>query len=915
MSLGSGTRLGPYEVVAPLGAGGMGEVYRARDTKLGRSVAIKVLPDELANDPDRSARFEREAKVLASLNHPHIATLFGMEEAAGRHFLVMELVEGETLAEQIACGPLAIEDVLKVALQIAEALEAAHEQGIIHRDLKPANVKITPDEKVKVLDFGLAKLVAPADVGAPSSGGSMSMSPTVTTPAMTRMGVIMGTAAYMSPEQAKGKPVDKRADIWAFGCVLYEMLTGKLAFEGTDVSETIASVIKSDVLWGALPAGTPRALQGLIERCLRKDTRLRMRDIGDVRVTLEELIARPEIEAPAPHTSLPASSARVGRRRLPWVVAATVVLVAAGGAVGALWSRPPASQPAMQFSAEIGVDASLMIDFGSSVVFSPDGKLVAFTAKPSTGGPQRLYLRRLDQLIATTLTGTEGAGDAFFSPDGQWIGFFAAGKLKKISVAGGAAVTVANAPDDRGGAWAEDGTIVFAQGAPGSVLQRVSSDGGTPEPLTSLDGEINHRWPQVLPGERAVLFTATVGEGANIVLQPLPTGPKKVLQRGGHYGRYVPSGHMLYVQDATLFAAPFDLDRLEVVAQPIPILKGVANATNRGAQYSLSETGSLVYVPGATGNDEFVVQWMERSGKTQPLQTTNARYGTFRFSPDGDRMAIDIYSQLPADIWMYELARDTMSRLTSDPAEDREPVFSPDGKTIAFASRRGDGTTPNLYWQRSDGTGNPQRLTDSRNSQFSSSWHVSGKFLAFGEQRPNTKTDILILPVEGDGASGWKSGKPWVFLESPFNEQEAIFSPDGNWLAYESDESGRDEIYVRPFPGPGGKWQISTAGGEFPLWSRNGKELFFRTADQRIWVATYAAVGNSFRAEKPRLWSEATLAERRSPRTRNFDLHPDGQRFAVLQTAQSPAASKVDKVVFVLNFFEQLRRMAPRPQR
>jgi len=903
MPLNIGARLGSYEILGALGAGGMGEVYRARDTKLDRAVAIKTLPESFAHDPERLARFEREAKTLAALNHPNIAIIHGFEEADGIKALVMELVEGPTLADRIARGPIPLDEMLAIAKQVAEALEAAHEQSIIHRDLKPANIKLRPDGTVKVLAKALE--IQP-------SASNLTHSPTLTSPiGVTGVGVLLGTAAYMSPEQAKGRAADRRADIWAFGCVAYEMLTGRPAFDGADVSEIMAGVIKSDVNWSALPADTPASIQRLLERCLRKDPKLRMRDIGDVRVMLEESIGKHEVEAPASPVLQVGPTRSAWGRTLPWALATTGILAAAG-AIWALWSRPTPALPVARFVIELGDDLSVLPDFGSSLALSPDGTLLAFVARPMSGGPHGLYLRRFDQLSVTRLAGTEEARNPFFSPDGRWIGFFASGKLNKISVSGGAVATVADARDDRGGAWAEDGTIIIAQGGPAQVLRQVSSDGGQPQPFTTREGQISgHRFPQMLPGGRAVLFSATSGDSSAVIVQPLPDGPRKVLQRDAYYGRYVASGHLVYMRDRTLFAAPFDLDRLALTAQPVPILEDVVGSPLLGAHYSVASNGSLVYLTGTSIPDGFVVQWMEPSGKTRPLVSTSRGYASFDFSPDGRSLAIDVLDQGSIDVWVYDLAREFMTRLTVDPREDRTPVWTADGQRIAFQSRRDDGVTPNIYWQRLDGTGTPQRLTESKNSQAPTSWHPSGRFLAFRETRVGaTNTDIWILPVEGSGASGWKPGKPWVFLEGPFNEDQAAFSPDGKWLAYQSDESGTDDIYVRPFPGPGGRWPISTAGGAFPRWSPKGSELFYRTPDQRLWVVTYSVVGESFRADKPRLWSEATFTERLAPRTRNFALHPDG-RVAVLQTPALPPDVQFGKVVVVQHWFEELKRLVP----
>ena len=543
---------------------------------------------------------------------------------------------------------------------------------------------------------------------------------------------------------------------------------------------------------------------------------------------------------------------------------------------------------------------------------------MVFVARKASGEPPQLYARRLEQLAASPVSGTEDARDPFFSPDGQWIGFFAGGKLKKVAVTGGAAVTLCDAPDARGGTWSEDGTILFTPSrANGVGLSRVSSAGGTAEVVTTPDraaGEGVHRWPQALPGGRAVLFTAGIGgtyDDASIVVQSLPEGPKKVLHRGGYHGRYLPSGHLVYIHEGTLFGAPIDLGRLELTGPPTPVLEGVTSNTRMsgGAQFAYSERGTLVFLPGASVETDAPIEWMDKDGKTEPLRAVAGKYFNVRFSPDGQRLALDLGDNTESDVWVYEWGLDTMSRLTFDPGRDERPVWTPDGSRIAFSSTRADQATPNLYWQRADGTGESERLTEGKSPQNPTSWHPGGKFLAFNEDKSQGNRDIWILPMEGEEASGWKPGKPFAFLSSPFSEAEAAFSPDGRWLAYQSAESGTVEVYVRPFPGPGGKWLVSTGGGLFPTWSQNQKELFYRTPESILMVAPYAAEGDRFRAEKPRQWSPGLVPARGPNRT--FDLHPDGQRFAVLKAAEQQAEERRDHVVLIQNFFEELRRLAP----
>ncbi len=928
MTLTSGTRLGAYEILGALGAGGMGEVYRATDTKLKREVAIKVLPDAFARDEERMKRFEREAQVLASLNHPNIAAIYGLVEAespeaersaqrsevaereavgVGPHgtdrcirALVLELVEGPTLAERIASGRIPPDEALRIASQIAHGLEAAHEKAVIHRDLKPSNVKLTKDGDVKILDFGLAKALE-----VDPSPAEESNSPTLTR--ATQLGVLLGTAAYMSPEQAKGKHADRRADVWAFGVVLYEMLTGKRAFAGEGVSETLAHVLTKEPDWSVLPAGLPARVRSLLLRCLTKDPRKRLQAIGEARIGIEDI----EKPTGVADTDAPA------RWRL---VLGGAGVLAVSGTLALLWLRP-AQLPAraLRLSVELGFDASLAIasvGFGTAAILSPDGELLVFTAREDPDAQPRLYVRRLDELKASPLSGTDRASNPFFSPDGKWIAFFADNKLMKIHVAGGAAVPLADALQNRGGSWTEDGFIVFAP-TDRSPLLRVPASGGAPEPVTTLDPatrEVTHRWPQVLPGGSAVLYTSHVRVGnyedASLVAQVLPGGERRVLQRGGYHGRYLSSGHLVYVHEGALYASAFDPDELQMAGQPVPVLEGVlSNRDTAGAQFAFADDGTLLYVPGAVTGGDIPIDWMDREGQTSALLAVPGDYRNLRLSPDGRRLALDITNGAQRDVWIYEWERDTLSRLTFDPGEDSQPVWTPDGHYLTFASARTGTGVPNLYRQRADGTVNVERLSESENAQFPSSWHPSGKFLAFFENNRETSWDILILTVEGDEATGFRMGAPSVFLNSPSSERQAAFSPDGRWLAYQSNESGGYEVYVQPFPPSGGKWQVSSGGGYFPTWSRNGRELLYVAEDQRIMVAPLTTDTKSFHTERPRPWSDVQLEGRGL--SQNFDLHADGERVAAFTALQKNEGWKRDHVTLIFNFFDYLRRTAP----
>jgi serine/threonine-protein kinase len=901
-----GTRLGPYEILSPLGAGGMGEVYRARDTKLGRDVAIKILPEQFVADGERVARFEREAQLLASLNHPHIGTIYGLEQSDATRFLVLELVDGESLATRIARGPVPFTEARRLARQIVDALETAHDKGIVHRDLKPANIMLTADGVVKVLDFGLAKHDPPVASG---QSGGLTHSPTLTLQA-TQAGVILGTAAYMSPEQAKGRAADKRSDVWAFGCVFYEMLTATSPFSADDLSETLAYVITREPDWTRLPNDVPASVRALLKRCLDKDRKTRIADISTARYVMDEAtdVVRPGVATNPP----PAAS----RSAILALAGAAIVIAAAVATWAILRPRVAPPQPPMRLSVELGADMAVT-PLGANIQISPDGQTLAFVGQKDSGVPQ-LYLRRLDQLQATMLAGTDDANNPFFSPDGKWIAFFAGRKLKKIATTGGPAVTLCDAPAGRGGAWAEDGTIVFLpNNGPGVNLVRVSSAGGTPEPLTApanplAEGEVTQRWPQMLPSGRGVLYTASnVASGfanANIVVQPLPSGARKVVLHPGFYGRYLPSGHVVYVQNGTLFAAPFDLDRLETSGPSVPVLEGVASnaagASAGAAQMSVSSNGTLAYLAGASING-FPVSWMDRAGNISTLRATPSIWTNPAFSPDGRRLALEI-TDPTTNLWVHDLARDTLERLTFDASDSARPVWTPDGRRIAFAATRADSPAFNLFWRSADGTGEVQRLTESKNLQFPVSWHPSGRFLAFTEIRPGTSEDLMILPIDGG-----MPGKPTTFLATPAAELEPTFSPDGKWIAYASTEAGRAEIYVRPFPGPGGKWLISSDGGAQPMWSRTRHELFFVSPDQHIMVVPYAIEGDSFRASKPQPWSDVRFVPRQ--RQRSVDLHPDGNRFAI--AAAGAAQTKQDKVVLILNFFDELTRVAAAARR
>ncbi len=755
-------------------------------------------------------------------------------------------------------------------------------------------MKLTPEGKVKVLDFGLAKAFAGDGANEdPSNSPTLSM-------AATMQGVILGTAAYMSPEQAKGKQVDKRTDIWAFGAVLYELLSGKQAFPGADISEILAAVIKTEPDWQALPAATSAKVRDLLRHCLQKDKRFRLRDAGDAQIEIEDATA-------APKDSGATQLAPASTSKLPWAVAAALVVLLVVTA-GALWraTRPVEQvlRPLVRLDVDLGADVSLGSVAGADEIISPDGTRIVYVSQ------NRLFTQRLDQPNSTELAGTQGAYAPFFSPDGRWVAFFSSGKLQKISVDGGSAITLCDAQAGQGGSWGEDGNIIAALNFTGS-LSRIPSAGGPPTPVTDLqNGEYTHRWPQILPGGKAVMFTAHTApngfDGAKIEVISLADHSRKTLVRGGTYGRYLPSGHLVYVNRGKLFAVPFDADRLEVHGTPAPVLDQVGcNTTYGSAQLDFSQSGTMIYRSGgAEGGGLLTVAWLDGAGKAQPLLAKPGAYGNPSLSPDGQRLAVDVTEGSGTDMWVYDWQRDTMTRLTFTGKEDR-PVWSPDGRYIAF-NAVGEG----MSVIRSDGSGKPQRLTQSKNRQVPWSFAPDGKRLAFFESGSGTGFDLWTVPLESDSA-GLRAGKPEVFLQTTANEYLPSFSPDGRWMAYASNESGTLQVCVRAFPDKGGKWQISNSGGTIPIWSRNGHELFFETLDHHVMVAAYAVKGDSFEADKPRMWSEKQLGGDFGG-VLNVDLAPDGKRIAALMPVETAEAQKAQNhVTFLENFSDELRRKAP----
>ena len=837
MALTPGTRLGVYQITAPLGEGGMGQVWRARDTKLDRDVAIKVLPEAFAHDADRLARFTREAKTLAALNHPNIAHIHGLEENSGVTALVMELVEGDDLSQRIARGAIPLDEALPIAKQIAEALEAAHEQGIIHRDLKPANIKVRADGTVKVLDFGLAKAL---DAHASSGAVEAMNSPTITSPAMTQAGMILGTAAYMAPEQARGKTVDRRADIWAFGAVLFEMLSGTRVFEGEGIADTLGNVMKVDPDWQRLPVSIPPRVVQVVRACLQKNPKQRLDSAQGVRLALEGAF-----ETVAPQTT--AATASASRERRPLITALAVAVLGlialAVPAVRYLRQTPPAAPPETRVDLVTPATDSLT-DFA----LSPDGRQVVFVA--SGDGASRLWLRSLATTTAQPLAGTDGAQFPFWSPDGRSIGFFANSQLKRIDLNGGPPQTLASASGNpRGGSWNADGVILFAP-SNGGPLFRVPASGGAPVAVNTPDQQPRHRFPSFLPDGRHFLFYALgTPDTAGIYLGTLDAPDTHRLTAADAAGvswasPSVPEdGWLLWVRAGTLVAQRLDLAQAALTGNPVTLADPVVvDATINAAGVSVSASGLVAYHTG--GGSRQQLAWVDRSGQALgPLGAPDENNLLIpSVSPDGQRVVVSRTVQGNTDLWLLDGAR--TSRFTFDAALDHFPLWSRDGTRIAFYSNRTG--TGDLYVKAASGAGAEEALVASPQTKAASDWSGDGRFLLYSSVDPQTNLDLWVLPLDGGRT-------PWVFLKTPFNERHGTFSPDGRWVAYGSNESGRDEIYIRPFGGPaasgasagqvGGQWQVSTAGGIHPRWRRDGRELYYLAPNSEMMAAPITVTG------------------------------------------------------------------------
>jgi serine/threonine protein kinase/Tol biopolymer transport system component len=880
-----GHTIGTYTILSRLGAGGMAEVYRARDSKLGRDVAIKVLPPLVAADPERLARFDREALVLASLTHPHIGAIYGLERVEGRPVLVLELVEGDTLAEHIARGPIFIGEALTLAAQIADALDAAHDKGVVHRDLKPANIKIRADGVVKVLDFGLAKAKT-----ASHGASDVTEPPIIATLSETIEGTLLGTAAYMSPEQARGEVVDRRTDVWALGCVLYEMLTGRPAFAGNTLADTLAAIVGREPDWTALPANSSD-VRRLLKRCMEKEPRRRLHDAADVRIEIDDVLHERAIGGDVAHVDRKTRPSRRVTRHM-MLIGALAAIAAGFGA----WTLKPIPASHRSSIARLTISLPLGDTIESvfpAVALSRDGRVLAYTARRARSTSQ-LFVRRIDSLDVTLLTGTDGATAPFFSPDGIWIGFFAEGKLKKVLSTGGGLQTLCDASAGFGGSWGTDNSIYFAPFNTSGIWQ-VAASGGSPREVTRLDrahGEVSHRWPQISADGKVVFFTVWTGPGwdeKHLEAQVTSRGERVVIVRGASTGRYLPTGHLVYARNEELFVVPFDLAHLRVTGPPVTLIDPVSEVANEGAHFIVSDNGTLAYVPPDSRPSDRRMVWVGGDGNVQPLNSPPGAYTDPALSPDGRSVAVSI--QGPTDtIWIYDFSRSTLTTLQSE-GSSQAPNWTPDGRRIIYRGTRAGSRT--LFWRAADGSGDEERLTSAETLQTPSTLSPDGSMVLFGDMSPSTGWDIWMMPLGGGRV-------PQVVLRTRFRELAPKLSPDGRWLAYSSNESGRDEIYLRRFPHLEGKLTISTDGGSEPVWSRDGRELFYRNDDKMMAVpfsggSTPTAGPAQLLFEGHFQISDAAVA--------GYDVSSE-RRFLMIDSKTSLRSS--NRINVVLNWFDEL---------
>jgi Tol biopolymer transport system component len=894
MPLERGTRFGPYEVVAPLGAGGMGEVCRARDTKLQRDVALKVLSDAFVADPGRAARFQREAQLLATLNHPHIAAIYGLEESpaqAGhyvRRAIVMELVEGQTLAEVIGRGPMPLAEALPLAKQIAEALEYAHEKGVIHRDLKPANIKVTPEGTVKVLDFGLAKALGDGSDSSIDPGSSMS--PTLSL-AASYAGVILGTAAYMAPEQAKGKTVDRRADVWAFGVVLYEMLTGRRMFAGDSIAETLAGVIKEPIALGTLPADAPPPIRRLLDRCLDRDVRRRLQSIAEARIVIEDLIAGVSAGSADAHRA----QAPMRRRALPWALAAVAVLAAAG--IGAwAWPRPaPSIPPVARFLIPPPDGAALTASAPNApqIAISPDGRLVAFLAD-EPGRERTIWIRALDSLSPRRLEHTEGASYPFWSPDSRHVAYFAAGKLMRLPAAGGTPTAISDAPAGEGGTWSDgdgDGVIVFAPLATGP-LHRVSARGGTSSPVTTLaSGQVSHSFPQFLPDGERFLYLAE-GRSPGIYVQSLTPGSAiPVLDVIGR-ALFSPPDLLLYMRDNTLLAQRLNLDSLRLEGDAVTIAEGVRSGAGNGRNaFSVSDTGMLVYRE-TTGGGFGQVAWYTRAGKPAGVVLPPGDFTEIQLSPDERLLVVMRGDGIQIDLWVKDLESGVLSRLTAADGREAEAAWSPDSRRVAYIHVRDGKRT---FFETTIGSGKHVPIpAEDVGSLWMDDWTADGRHLVLHGDGGGR---VFLVPVARDSSASPVPVKPQQVFDESYGVDLVRVSPDGKWAAYTSFESGRAEVAIASFPAFTDRRQISSGGAVQPLWRADGRELFFLAAPQTLSAVEVSPSGATGPVRTLFPTSIAPAAG-----TNFYAVSRDGQRFLIREPRPSPGGAVVESLHVVTNW-------------
>jgi len=880
-----GRTLGPFTIQSLIGAGGMGEVYRARDRKLDRDVAIKVLPAAWMIDPERRARFDREARLLAALNHSNIGAIYGVEDADDTRALVLELVEGPTLADRLEAGSLPLKEALQIASQVAAALDAAHQSGIVHRDLKPANIKIRPDGQVKVLDFGLAKI---AGEDAPPA-----VTRDATTILATREGAVMGTAAYMSPEQARGVVVDKRSDIWAFGCILFELLTGRVTFHGATWSDTIASILQREPDWAAVPAATPVVIQRLLRRCLEKDVSRRLRDIGDARADVEDAMTT--------GASVATLTVRDVRGVSRSSVAAIALAAAIVGAALAWMTKPSAVLPpsaVTRLNLAIPDGDALVRPDMPSLAISPDGRTIVYGA--ARGGRQPgLFVRHLDSDVATPLADTEGGMSPFFSPDGRWIGFFAQGKLRKVLATGGGVQTLCDAAFGIGGSWSGDDTVYFAPFNT-SGIWKVSAAGGVPTEFSHVDrrrGEVSHRWPQVLDDNKTVLFTVWTGPGLeerDLDVQ-VGNGDHRRLVAGASTGRYMPSGHLLYSKAEALIAVPFDRAALKVTGNPVTLADRPSEAEAEGAHYTVSASGTIAYVAASADTFDRRLVWVNRDGSVQAIPAPPKAYTDPALSPDGRLAAVSVQGPTQT-LWIYDFARSTLTTLPAI-GSSQAPLWTADGRRLIYRATK-DGTR-NLFWRSADGSGDEERLSAAEGLETPGSVTPDGTLLLFSRISSKTTADLHVIDLQPPHAS-----RP--SLDSRFREASPRLSPDGRWLAYASDESGQLEVYVRPFPSLDAKLAISTGGGTEPRWSADGREIFYRNEN------TMMAVPLTMGGPMPGAGAPRALFEDHFQFTDTgvggYDVARDG-RFLMIQP---PSAKPFTHVTVVLNWLDDLKAAVSR---